>query len=228
MCERDGVFFIEITLTSTVDIACLFCPFTSFPCMTQCTQSAGVVELVFVLYSLLAPGNGLGKDSEGNEQVGATQRGSSHSVRSKHEMTQICLHNYWTMAYSSYILPWPSQLELNEFQVKCKAYIRDKFPQATWAVSRSRWQTSEQSHRKMQIHRFCWAHLGNEWQWHKMSVVSMRHGPHNHELVELQQHVHQKVTLHYSTGFVLTEALAILLSQLWNTSVLEDYSSSEC
>ncbi len=49
----------------------------------------------------------------------------------------------------------------------------------------------------MQIHRFCWAHLGNEWQWHKMSVVSMRHGPHNRELVELQQHVHQKVTLQY-------------------------------
>lgn len=35
-------------------------------------QPAGVVGLVVFLYSLLAPGNGLGKDSEGNEQVGAT------------------------------------------------------------------------------------------------------------------------------------------------------------
>lgn len=34
-----------------------------------------------------------------------------------------------------------------------------KFPHATWAVSLSRWQTSEQFHRKMQLHRFCWAHL---------------------------------------------------------------------
>ena len=37
--------------------------------------------------------------------------------------------------------------------------FRHKFPHVTWAVSLSRWQTSEQFHRKMQLHRFCSAHL---------------------------------------------------------------------